>query len=102
MFAVSGVEGTLTRKFREYPLSIWGKTGTMYYISATAGYLYDQGNKYVFVIMANNSNARKEMDDLQLDRNKYEEYQAKIREAGKWKDLALEYQEELISKWLDN
>ena len=102
LFAVSGVEGTLTRKFREYPLRIWGKTGTMYYISATAGYLYDQGNKYVFVIMANNLNARKEMDDLQLDRNKYEEYQAKIREAGKWKDLALEYQEELISKWLDN
>ncbi len=43
LFAVSGVEGTLTRKFREYPLNIWGKTGTMYYISATAGYLYDKG-----------------------------------------------------------
>ena len=102
LFAVSGVEGTLTRKFREYPLNIWGKTGTMYYISATAGYLYDKGNKYVFVIMANNSNARKEIDDLQLDRNKYEEYQDKISEAGEWKNLALEYQEELISKWLDN
>ncbi len=35
--------------------------------------------------MANNSNARKEIDDLQLDRNKYEEYQDKISEAGEWK-----------------
>ncbi len=101
LLAVSGAEGTLLTKFREYPLNIWGKTGTMYYISAVAGYLYDIERKYAFIIMLNEADARKKIDKLQHNNSKYYEYQQEIKRAKKWQEKAQQYQEHLIKKWLD-
>ena len=101
LLAVSGAEGTLLTKFREYPLSIWGKTGTMYYVSAVAGYLYDAKRKYAFIIMLNEPDARKKIDNLQHNNSKYYEYRQEIKKAKKWKEEAQKYQEYLIKTWLD-
>ena len=101
LLAVSGAEGTLLTKFREYPLSIWGKTGTMYYVSAVAGYLYDAKRKYAFIIMLNEPDARKKIDNLQHNNGKYYEYRQEIQKAKKWKEEAQKYQEYLIKTWLD-
>jgi len=102
LLAVSGVQGTLLKRFREHALDIWGKTGTMYFISGVTGFLYDEDTRYAFVIMVNDQKARAHIDSIQGKNEHYGAYLKAIKQAKEWKKDASDYQDRLIEKWLSD
>ncbi len=53
--SIAGVDGTLRRRFQSSPLrgKIWAKTGTLYQVSALAGFMLVNKQPVVFAILAN-------------------------------------------------
>lgn len=101
LFPISGLTGTLKNKFLEDSLHIWAKTGSMYFVSGLAGFIFSKEHRYVFIILANDTQKRRELDgvDKKVQINRYEEL---IEHSKLWKDEIYKKQRELIKMWLDN
>ena len=97
----SGIRGTLKKRFTrpELALRIWAKTGTMYFVNSLSGYMFtDDGKKYLFVIFINDKHKRRLIDsELTVDR-----YNSLTGQAGAWGGRALNLQQDILYKWINN
>jgi D-alanyl-D-alanine carboxypeptidase/D-alanyl-D-alanine-endopeptidase (penicillin-binding protein 4) len=94
--AVSGMEGTLTKKYLDVPMQIWAKTGNMHYVSGMSGFLFSGNKEYLFVIIANNKKKRLGIDKIQTARPGSRKLRKLIGEANVWRKQAQMEQEQFL------
>jgi len=58
LLPLSDYSGTMKDRFEASPISVFAKTGSMDFISAIAGYYFNQNNNFIFVFISNNETLR--------------------------------------------
>jgi serine-type D-Ala-D-Ala carboxypeptidase/endopeptidase (penicillin-binding protein 4) len=98
LMPISGMSGTLRKRFYEQSMKIYAKTGNMYFVSNLAGYLIKDGRLHAFVIMINNKNMRQRIDDkavTDIDSALF------AKPAKRWQKNSHKIQYDLINSWLE-
>jgi D-alanyl-D-alanine carboxypeptidase/D-alanyl-D-alanine-endopeptidase (penicillin-binding protein 4) len=101
-FAVSALEGTLTKRLKDAPFNVWAKTGSMHFVSAMSGFLFSGENEYLFAIIANNKKKRVELDKIQEAKPGSRKHKKLISEAKEWKKSAWKEQEQFLRILLED
>lgn len=98
MLPISGWKGTLAHRLGppEVAFRVWAKTGTMFYSSALAGYLYTlSGKRLIFAVMLSDPQGRAIVDSYKDD------LPSKIEEqADSWNKTAWQVQDSLLQNWI--
>ncbi len=100
LLPASGVSGTLHNRFKEIPLQIWAKTGTMHFVSALAGYMIAEGKNYSFVILANDLENRAALDKAE-ERGRSRDFRELVSYGNDWREEIFTWQDELLLEQLD-
>lgn len=98
---VSGMKGSLKRRllWPDTATKIWAKQGSIYYVSALAGYLFDKSNKkYIFVQLFADIKNRKRLDsNLSV-----KEHDRHILNGKQWMKNARTVQDNFLRAWIAN
>ena len=58
LLPLSDYSGTMKDRFESNPINVFAKTGSMDFISAIAGYYFNENNNLIFVFISNNETLR--------------------------------------------
>jgi len=98
LLPISGWKGTLANRLGvpEVAFRVWAKTGTMFYSSALAGYLYTlSGKRLIFAVMHSDPQKRELVDHYKDD------LPSKIEEqANNWSKYVRQVQDSILQSWI--
>ncbi len=98
LLPISGWKGTLASRLGppEAAFRVWAKTGTMYYASALAGYLYTlSGKRLIFTLMLSDPQGRETVDSYRDDLPSKMEVKANT-----WSKMARQTQDSILQSWI--
>jgi len=98
LLSINAHSGGLARRLRhpKYAFRVYGKTGSLYYVSNLAGFLVaDSGKKYAYALMMTDKSKREQLNSKNSALNN------KLRSRSKsWFSLSIKEQDKLLKEWI--
>ncbi len=100
LLSINSHSGGLAKRLRhpKHAYRVFGKTGSLYYVSNLAGYVIaDSGKKYAFAIMMTDKDKRDQLNTKNSSQNN------ELRQKNKsWFSSSIGRQDKLLQSWISN